>query len=146
MQLNSVDLPIRGSKLTLDHLKKHPLWGSFEGDDSELFRPVDSLAPFKVDCDPLLIYATFMTPDGRPLSGCVAVDRADDRVYLVEIHVEEAVYGFNISLADIAEQQLKLLQGRLGVSNERIFPLTFSTPVYGPDNKLFSGEFSIDFA
>ena len=144
--MNSVDLPIRGSKLTLDHLKKHPVWRSFEGDDSGFIRPVDSLAPFNVDCDPLTICATFMTPGGRSLSGCVAVDRASDRVYLVEVYVEEAVYSFNISLADIAEQQLKLLQGRLGVSNERIFPLTFSTPVYGPDNKIFSGEFSIDFA
>jgi len=140
--VNSDDLSLLSCKLTLDHLKRHPVWGSFEEDDSEIIRPVRSPEPFTVECDPLTIRTDFVTPCGRSLTGCVAVDRSDDKVYLVEIFVHETWYGFSIALPDLAQSQLEQLRVVLGGLHETIFPLTFRSSVKGPDGKPFSGVFS----
>src|SRR5436309_494253 len=108
------DLAIRGNELTLELLEKHPVWGSFEGDDSDIIRPVKSEEPFTVDCDPLTIKANLLTPNGRSLAGCIVVDRSDDTVYLVEILIDGRYYGFNVALPDIAESQLMQLQEDMG--------------------------------
>ena len=140
--MNSDDLTIRNDQLTPELLESFPVWGAYDDDDSEIIRPVQTDAPFATDCDPLTIKAKFATTNNRSLSGCVVVDRAFDEVYLIEVFVLGKWFGFNRHLPDIAQSQLAKLASALGESENRVFPLRFTTGVTGPTKEDFEGVFS----
>jgi hypothetical protein len=131
---------LRRSDLTLAWLEKFPVWGSFEDDDSEMIRPVLG-EPFAADCDPLITKARIITNEDIELSGCVYLDRAFDRVYLINVYLRGMWFGFHRQLQDLAAADAERLRVALGNSEAKIFPVRFETQMHD-QGKDFEGEFT----
>jgi hypothetical protein len=136
------DLVISSSKLSMELLELHPVWGEFDDDDSEMIRPVHTSDPFLADCDPLVIKADFRTTSGTKLVGCVYINRAFDKVYLIEVCIDGQWIGFSANLPDLANEDLARLSDALGVGDTEIFPMEFITNTSWPDGTSVTGQFS----